>query len=197
PLIIVFLMIFAFLAVFNKLISKYGVKKTFILAMLWSGLSFLLTFFIGWNLFSAMIGFILIGIGISGYMLSNQIVIADIVDYDEVRTGKRRETTYSGINALLTKPAISVANWLFLVIIGVSGFEPEQITQDFLAQLGIMVGFYLIPSIFLVLGAVLMFLYPLDGPEWLSKKNDLIKIHKEKELDYVKYIENKRSADKK
>ncbi|MFW9771734.1 MAG: MFS transporter [Candidatus Thorarchaeota archaeon] len=197
PLIIVFLMIFAFLAVFNKLISKYGVKKTFILAMLWSGLSFLLTFFIGWNLFSAMIGFILIGIGISGYMLSNQIVIADIVDYDEVRTGKRRETTYSGINALLTKPAISVANWLFLVIIGVSGFEPEQITQDFLAQLGIMVGFYLIPSIFLVLGAVLMFLYPLDGPEWLSKKNDLIKIHKEKELEYVKYIENKRSADKK
>ncbi|MFX1355134.1 MAG: hypothetical protein ACFFGP_14360, partial [Promethearchaeota archaeon] len=69
--------------------------------------------------------------------------------------------------------------------------------QDFLAQLGIMVGFYLIPSIFLVLGALLMFFYPLDGPEWLSKKNELINIHKEKEFEYVKYMEKKRSADKK
>ncbi|MFX0023340.1 MAG: MFS transporter, partial [Candidatus Hermodarchaeota archaeon] len=48
PLIIVFIMIFAFLMIFNRLIAKFGVKKTFILTLLWTGLSFLLIFFIGW-----------------------------------------------------------------------------------------------------------------------------------------------------
>lgn len=193
PLMIVFVMIFLFLLVFNKLIGKYGVKNTFIFAMLWTGLSFLLTFFIGWRLIYALIGFILIGIGISGYMLSNQVVIADIVDYDETRTGKRRETTYSGMNALITKPAISIANWLFLLTISVSGFKSGQ-AQSFLAQLGIMIGFYLIPSIFLTLGALLMFFYPLDGPQWLAKKNEIIKIHQKKELEYIKYLEEKEKS---
>ncbi len=197
PLLIVFIMIFAFLAIFNRLIGKYGVKKTFILTMMWTGLSFLLSFFIGWSFELAIIGCILIGIGISGYMLTHQVVVADIVDYDETRTGKRRETTYSGINALLTKPAISLANWLFLLIITFFGFDSEQQTQNFSAQLGIMIGFALIPSIFLILGALVMFFYPLDGPEWLSQKAEIIQIHEKKEIEYLKYVKTKEKPSKK
>lgn len=195
PLIIVFLMIFAFVFVFNKLVNKFGVKKTFIFSLLLTGLSFLLIFFIGWTLSLAIIGFIIIGIGISGYMLTNQVVIADIVDYDEVRTGKRRETTYSGINALITKPAISIANWLFLIIISSFGFDENQITQTFDAQLGIMIGFTLIPSCFLIFGAFVMFYYPLDGPKWLSQKEEIMQIHKEKEQQYINYIESKKRSN--
>ncbi len=195
PLLVVFIMIFTFLVIFNKIIGKYGVKKTFILALIWTGLSFILTFFIGWSLNFAIIGFILIGIGLSGYMLTNQIVVADIVDYDEIRTGKRRETTYSGINALLTKPAISLANWLFLLIIISFGFDSEQQTQEFPAQLGIMIGFWLIPSIFLIFGALIMFFYPLDGTQWLSQKAEIIKIHEKKEFEYLKYLQSKRKLN--
>ena len=193
PLLLVFVMIFAFLIVFNKLIGRWGVKKTFIFALLWTGLSFLLVFFIGWTLNFAIIGFILIGIGISGYLLTNQVVVADIVDYDEIRTGKRRETTYSGINALLTKPAISIANWMFLMIISAFGFVEKQAVQDFPAQMGIMLGFALIPSIFLILGALVMFYYSLDGPGWLAQKDKIIKIHEEKEHAYLEYLEKKKS----
>ncbi|MFX1447670.1 MAG: MFS transporter [Promethearchaeota archaeon] len=191
PLLLVFLMIFVFVVVFNKLIRKLGVKKTFILAVFLSGSSFLLTFFVGWTISFAIIGFILIGIGFSGFMITNQVVIADIVDYDETRTKKRRETTYSGINALITKPAISLANWLFLVIINNFGFDSGQAIQTPSAQLGIMVGFSLIPAIFLIFGAIVMLFYPLDGPQWLAQKAEIIKIHEKKELDYLKYIEEK------
>jgi GPH family glycoside/pentoside/hexuronide:cation symporter len=191
PLILVFMMIFIFIFLFNKLIGKYGVKKTFISSLVITGLSFLLVFFIGWTLGLAIIGFILIGIGISGYMLSNQVVIADIVDYDEIRTGKRRETTYSGINALITKPAISIANWMFLTIIDGFGFNKDAIT--FNAQVGIMIGFSLIPSIFLIFGALVMFYYKLDGPKWLSQKEEIMKIHEEKERNYLEYVNHKES----
>jgi len=192
PLLLVFVMVFAFFMIFNKLIGKLGVKKTFILSVFWAGMSFLLIFFIGWTIIFAIIGFILIGIGFSGFMLTNQLVIADIVDYDETRTEKRRETTYSGINALITKPAISIANWLFLLIINTFGFDSQQPTQNFSSQLGIMIGFSLIPAIFLIFGAIVMLFYPLDGPQWLAQKAELIKIHKKKELDYLKYVEEKK-----
>jgi len=192
PLILVFLMVFAFLTVFNKLVGKYGVKRTFIFSILLTGLGFLLTFFIGWTFHFAIIGFLIIGIGFSGYMLTNQVVVADIVDYDEIRTGKRRETTYSGINALITKPAISIANWLFLVIIDFFAFDPDQTIQEFPAQLGIMMGFALIPSIFLILGALVMFYYSLDGPHWFAQKDEIIKIHEEKERAYLEYLEKKK-----
>ena len=195
PLLLVFVMIFAFFMVFNKLVAKYGVKKTYALALFWSGISFLLTFFIGWTIYFAIVGFILIGIGFSGFMLTNQVVIADIVDYDETRTGKRRETTYSGINALITKPAISIANWLFLLIISDFGFDANQATQTFSTQMGIMIGFSLIPAIFLIFSGIVMLFYPLDGPEWLAQKAELIKIHEKKELDYIKYVEERKKAE--
>ena len=188
PLMIVFIMIFVFLMIFNKLVGKYGVKKTFILTLLWTGLSFLIFFFIGWTFIFAIIGFILIGIGFSGYMITNNVVIADIVDFDETNTGKRRETSYSGINALITKPAISIGNWLFLLIISRSGFNSNIPTQTFFAQLGIMIGFSLIPSIFLIIGGIVMFLYPLDGPQWQAQKIEIIKIHNKKELEYQKQL---------
>jgi GPH family glycoside/pentoside/hexuronide:cation symporter len=192
PLLLVFVMIFTFFMVFNKLVGKFGVKKTYVLALFWSGLSFLLTFFVGWTIYFAIIGFILIGIGFSGFMLTNQVVIAEIVDYDETRTGKRRETTYSGVNALITKPAISIANWLFLLIIKNFGFDSNLTAQTFSAQMGIMIGFALIPAIFLIFSSIVMLFYPLDGPQWLAQKTDLIKIHEKKELEYIKYVEKKK-----
>ncbi|MFX0023729.1 MAG: MFS transporter, partial [Candidatus Hermodarchaeota archaeon] len=170
-----------------------GVKKTFILTLLWTGLSFLLIFFIGWVFIFAIIGFILIGIGFSGFMITNNIVMADIVDYDETLTGKRRETSYSGINALITKPAISIGNWLFLSIISFSGFNSEQSTQTFSAQLGILAGFSLIPSIFLIISALVMFLYPLDGLQWQIQKKEIIEIHKKKEFEYKNILERKKN----
>jgi GPH family glycoside/pentoside/hexuronide:cation symporter len=184
PTMMVFLMIFAFLPVYNKSVGKYGVKKTYIYAILIAGLGFLLIVFIGWIFASAIIGFIIVGIGLSGFMLTNQVVIADIVDYDEMRTGKRRETTYSGINALLTKPAISIANWLFLLVIDI-------FKRGLSIELGIMIGFSLIPAIFLIFGGLVMFKYPLDGPKWLEQKEEMIRIHAEKEKTYLEYLKNK------
>jgi GPH family glycoside/pentoside/hexuronide:cation symporter len=189
PLVLVFLMIFPFLIVFNKLVPKYGVKKTFISTIFLTGVGFLLTFVMGWTIYSSLVGFVLIGIGFSGFMLLNQVVVADIVDYDEIRTGKRRETTYSGINALITKPAISIANWLFLVIISAFSFDEKQSIQEFPAQYGIMLGFAFIPAIFLILGALTMYSYTLDGPNWLVQKEEIIKIHAEKEEAYLRYID--------
>ncbi|MHA1491360.1 MAG: MFS transporter [Promethearchaeota archaeon] len=189
PMILFFLMVFVFTVVYSKILKKLGVKKTFIVVLVFVGFSFILFFFIGWVFETAIIGMLLLGAGFSGYFVTGQMVMADVIDHDEILTKKRRETTYSGMNALITKPAISIANWLFLSIIATFGFQKESLTQEPLTQLGIMIGFTLIPAIFILFSAFAMKYFPLDGEEWNKKKEELKKIHAEKEKRYIEQLE--------
>ena len=188
PIVLFFAMVFSFLIVYNKLVKKFGLKKTFITTLTATGLSFILFFFIGWYLPTAIIGMILLGASFSGYFLTGQMVMADVIDYDEVRTGKRRETSYSGVNALLTKPAVSLAPWIFLQVITSLGFQSQKTAQDFMAQLGIMLGFTLIPAVFILFSAFMMRYFPLGGEDWQEKNEKLQKEHREKEKKYLRHL---------
>jgi len=42
------------------------------------------------------------GIGISGVLMTKPVISAGI-DYDEIKTGKRREATYGGIGAFIAR----------------------------------------------------------------------------------------------
>ena len=53
-----------------------------------------------------------------------------------------------------------------------------------------MIGFFLVPSILFIIGAILFKWYPLHGKEWDSKKEELAIIHLQKEKDYVEYLKN-------
>ncbi|MCJ7647887.1 MAG: MFS transporter, partial [Candidatus Lokiarchaeota archaeon] len=184
PLLIFFLVIFVFTVVYNKILGRTELKKVFFLILLMTGLSFIVFFFIGWNFISAILGMVLLGIGFSGYFMTGQLMIADVIDYDEIRTKKRRETSYAGVNALLTKPAVSIAPWLFLTIIAFFGFDNEAATQTPDAQLGIMIGFTIIPAVFILLAAIIIKFFPLSGPKWKEQKMEIQRIHIEKEKAY-------------
>lgn len=191
PILIFFMMVFAFIPVYNKLVEKFQLKKAFIFTLTFTGISFFVFFFLGWIFATAIIGMIFLGISFSGYFLMAQMVIADVIDYDEVLTGKRRETTYSGANALITKPAVSIAPWIFLTIIGAFGFQAEKSFQTESAQLGIMLGFTIIPAIFILISAFAMRYFPLEGKEWQKQKRKLSKIHKAKERRYLEHLKER------
>jgi len=188
PILLFFVMVFAFTPIYAKLVSRYGLKKVYIFSLVFSGLGFLLFFIIGWVYITSIIALILVGIGFSGIFLTSQAVFAEVIDYDEILTEKRRETTYSGMNALLTKPAISIANGLFLLIIAFYGFQRASQAQTESAQMGIMIGFTIVPAIFILISALAMKFFPLDGPDWNKQKVELKKIHEEKEKEYLEYL---------
>jgi len=188
PILLFFVMVFAFTPIYAKLVSRYGLKKVYIFSLVFSGLGFLLFFFIGWVFITSIIALMLVGIGFSGIFLTSQAVFAEVIDYDEILTEKRRETTYSGMNALLTKPAISIANGLFLLIIAFYGFQRASQAQTESAQMGIMIGFTIVPAIFILISALAMKFFPLDGPDWNKQKVELKKIHEEKEKEYLEYL---------
>ena len=191
PLLVVFIIAFPFTYVYLKIIPKYGLKKINIFGYCMICISFMSLLILGWELLTALISLALLGIGYGASLVTSQILFADTVDYDETRTGKRRESTYSGVEALLTKPAISVANGVFVLIINVFGFDNTSTTQTFSAQWGIMIGFALMPAICTLIAAIVMRYYPLDGPEWNKQKKELEQIHERKEREYIEYIKSK------
>ncbi len=58
--------------------------------------------------------FFLVGIGFAGGMYLIPLMNGDVIDKDEHHTGLRREGMYAGVNSFITKPAISLAQAVFL-----------------------------------------------------------------------------------
>ncbi|TFH26875.1 MAG: MFS transporter, partial [Promethearchaeota archaeon] len=147
PLLVIFLTVFIFIIPANKLVTKYNLKALYLAGLLVAAGGFALLFFAGTSLLLSFICLGLIGIGFSPVTLTESPLMQDIIDYDEILTGKRRETTYAGVNALLTKPSISIANALFLMIIKAYDFDNQLTTQSPTAQNGILLAFCFIPLI--------------------------------------------------
>lgn len=134
-------------------------------------------------LIPAVIGFFLIGVGFAGGMYLIPIMNGDVIDYDEQRTGLRREGMYAGINSLVTKPAISLAQAAFLWILQANGYDPllPKGLQSSQAENGILLAWMLIPAILLTISWLTMRWYPLAGKQWEQIKQRLSVIHEEKE----------------
>ncbi|MFX0009162.1 MAG: MFS transporter, partial [Candidatus Hermodarchaeota archaeon] len=88
------------------------------------------------------------------------------IDMDELNTGVRREGAYFGINALITKPAQSlsavISGFIFMVTGYIQELAPGEL-QPVSAIFGIKLLIGLIPGIFIILGLISLWYYPIDG----------------------------------
>ena len=127
----------------------------------------------------ALVVFLLTGVGFAGGMYLVPIMNGDVIDYDELKTGARREGIYAGVNSLITKPAISLANAAFLMIAKWFGYNTELTAglQSETAKHGVLVAWMAIPAILLVISAISMKFYPLYGKKWDEQKQSLAERH--------------------
>lgn len=197
PLIIVYVVSLLALILWDNLNNKLGLKRVFLICLIVAIVADLFLFFFGDNLIAGFLALIGFGIGYGGVTLNQGTINGDTIDNDEIITGKRRETTYSGMNALITKPAISIANALLLWIIEAFGYEEpignETPYVDDQIILGIMLGFALIPAIVFTLAFVIMYFYPLDGSAWTEKKLQINEFHRKKEESYLLQLQSKKT----
>ncbi|BBF42302.1 sugar transporter [Lachnospiraceae bacterium KM106-2] len=167
--------------------EQLGVNRCIFLMCLIFSCGCLLMAFFGNYLLIACIGFFATGIGFSGGMYLVPLMNGDVIDYDELHTGLRREGIYAGVNSFITKPAISLAQSAFLTIITALGYiqNAKQGTQSPAAKSGLLIGWMLIPAILLFICSICMMAYPLKGDDWKGKKEQLKKSHAKKEALYT------------
>lgn len=134
------------------------------------------------------VSLVITGLGLSGQQSITYNILAQVIDEDEVRTGTRREGSFLGANALITKPAQSLALFLTAFILEQSGFITRTMNQGqiFLDQpesalFGIRSIVGLIPGLALLFGAVILNFFPLHGERLAQLKEKIIMMHAEKE----------------
>ncbi|MGP1418922.1 MAG: MFS transporter [Sphaerochaetaceae bacterium] len=168
----------------------WGVKRCMIIMCGLFGLGALIMVFLGGIQPVAALCFFLVGIGFAGGMYLVPIMNGDVIDYDESVTGLRREGMYAGVNSLITKPAISLANAAFLMLIKAFGYDQTLAggLQGETARNGILVAWMAIPAALLIACFFILRAYPLDGSAWEETKLRLAHQHAQKQAEYEKRV---------
>jgi glycoside/pentoside/hexuronide:cation symporter, GPH family len=119
-----------------------------------------------------------IGLGIAmlgffGNLIYLNPLNADVVDYDEFLTGARRESVYSGINCIFSKPMASIALIIFPAVLSALGLQPAAPGDPTSNALVVVSGFknaitgvamasFLVPALLAIIGYFCFLPYPLD-----------------------------------
>ncbi|MEX1254413.1 MAG: MFS transporter [Dehalococcoidia bacterium] len=110
--------------------ARTSKRQAYGASMLACGLLFPLLFFSGFlpglpKLVQALL-LLLLGIPLTGLFVFPNALLADIIDFDEQRTGERREAIYYGVQATLQKAGLGLAAGLFALILAVFGKSAEE-----------------------------------------------------------------------
>ena len=138
------------------------------------------------------------GLGLAGPQTLTNILFAQVADEDEVRYGVRREGAFFGVNALITKPAQSIALWIIPFILESTNFitRASQLGETFLDQpaqaiMGIKVFSGVIPGTACLLGALFLVWYPLRNQRLAEVQNKVLHMHHQKKQE----LERRLSAE--
>lgn len=161
---LIFIVAFFLIPLWQRITTKIGAKKTMMLSMIiWatllSGFAFIRNFVQGIILTSSL------AIGLAGALIILDIMIADIVDEDQVKTGKRREGMYFGANALVIRLGISLNSIIMGLVLSLSGYDATVPVDS--QPPTVLVGFRIlcsvVPIIATLIGVFVLKYYPLDG----------------------------------
>ncbi len=172
----------------NVVVKRFGLIRAQQIYMLVGGIGLISLAFmpVDW----IPISLIIAGLGLSGQQTITYNILGYVIDDDEVRTGSRREGAFFGANALLTKPAQSMALFLTAFILEESGFITRAMNQGgiFLDQgestlFGIRAIVGLIPGLAMVLGVLILAFFPIQGEKLMKLKERILEMHAEKESE--------------
>lgn len=181
--------------------DRLGVRVNTLIMTGIMGAGTLIASFLGMYFWVMVLGFFCIGVGLAGGLYLVPMVNGDVMDKDEIDNGARREGVYAGINSLITKPAQSIAQAVFPIMLASFGFNSEN---KYVAQTGsettnwfdqpntaknwFFFCWLLITAVLLILSFVAMWFYPLHGKKWAEQKEALALAHAEKEEAYEQAI---------
>ncbi|MGI6146865.1 MAG: MFS transporter [Firmicutes bacterium] len=146
----------------SRITNRLGPKNAMILSVVLFALG-LTPFLFVHSLVGAMATTAFIGVGLSGLLVLVDVLIADVVDEDEVATGRRREGMYFGANAFIIRLGVALQAIVFSAIMAAHGYDPNLATQPQTVIRGLRLIMAGVPILGLVVALLAMRAYPLDA----------------------------------
>ncbi len=178
-----FLPMFLFMPFIKKIVNKYGKKEASVVGTLVSlvgGLIMLVFPMIGdknLSLVVYMIGLVVFGIGMGVYTCVSWALMADAIDYNEWKTGKREEGTVYSLHSFFRKLAQGVGPSAVLLVMGVLGYVSELGTAGQSAATSynmcwLVAGLYLFSAVLQFIGIAVI--YNLDKKTLATMNEELV-----------------------
>ena len=182
-----FLPMFIFMPFLKKIVEKYGKKEASSVGALVSigGAVLMFIFPLIPNtdlaLVVYMISLAIFGIGMGIYTCVSWALMADAIDYNEWKTGKREEGLVYSLHSFFRKLAQGVGPSIVLLIMGLIGYDSKlgtvgQSLQTSYNMCWLVSGLYLFSAILMFVG--LAFVYNLDKKTMDKMTEDLSAKHK-------------------
>ena len=113
------------------LLSRFPKRHVFRVIMLVMTAGFLLSFFVGSlpavpNSLQATLVFALVAIPVGGMFAVAIGLIADLTDYDELKSGQRREAVYYGIYGIVRKTGWAFCSLIMMGVFRMFGFSADN-----------------------------------------------------------------------
>ena len=161
-----------------KIYSKKGPKFGLMLSMAFFGIG-IIPLFLASDFTTLLIIGIFPGIGIGGTLMTEPVISAGI-DYDELKTGKRREATYNGIGAFIARLSMILSALALIFLQLISGFDANSETQTASALFGLRLSISLIPAIGISIGLLIFMFFPLNYMKFNEQQRKLQELHQER-----------------
>ncbi|MFW9941753.1 MAG: MFS transporter [Candidatus Thorarchaeota archaeon] len=132
------------------------------------------------NFITCLLTVILMGFGFGGMLYFVYLIIADVIDEDELKTGVRREGTFFGItNFFMRLSMILSILTVGLVFTGTdwSDFTPKPGVNTII---GLKMLVFLFPTIALLITLICLLYYPFPKSKVEEIKKKLLQLHNEK-----------------
>jgi GPH family glycoside/pentoside/hexuronide:cation symporter len=151
-----------FLPLWVRLAHRFGKKETWIASMAVNTGAFIGVFFLGPG-DSLIYGFLVVvsGIGFGATLALPSAIQADVIDYDELRTGRRREGQYIGLWSVAKKLAAAIGVGVGLASLGAVGYTPN-VQQTETVQFTLRVLYALVPSLCNLVAIAIALSYPIS-----------------------------------
>lgn len=151
----------------SKIAADFGKKEAGALGMLLAGAMYTLLFLL--RVRSVFLFMVLVFFGMVGVGLFNLIIwafITDIIDYQEVTTGKREDGTVYAVYSFARKMGQALAGGLGGFVLTAIGYVSEAAAQTQEVSERIYTVATLVPGIcYLIVFLIMQFLYPLGKKE--------------------------------
>lgn len=175
----VFLVSFLMLFLWNAITQRIGSRQALIISCLVFAVAVLPLLFVA-SLVPAIIVMAFAGVGLAGLLMLTDLLLADIVDEDELVTGVRREGMFFGINGFIIRFGIAMTSGIQTLVWGLTGYDPNLDIQMPAAVLGLRLLMSAVPVLAMALAIAFTWLYPLHGERLMQVKAEVETLHTEK-----------------
>lgn len=148
----------------QSVVKRFGTRTSMIVSMVSAGLFAIPLLFAG-SLLATVAVLVLLGSAIGGTVLGPDMLFAEVVDEDYVKTGRRREGMYRGILGFIFRFPPAVAGLILGEGLALAGYDSDldAIAQPDAVITIIRVFASILPLVALGGGIALLLVYPLHG----------------------------------